>query len=65
VTVPDELDRLALLLEALAINAEQHCCVADDLTPGQMRGTFLMYAEALRATRGYLGAIKKFVEVTT
>ena len=63
-TLPDELRRLSALLEALAINAEQFCCVADNLTPGQLRGAFLIYAEALRSTRGYLGAIQKRAEVT-
>ena len=63
-TIPESLQKLGVLLEALAINAEQFCCVADDLTPGQLRGAFLIYAEALRSARGYLGAIQKRAEVT-
>ena len=63
-SVPAELERLGVLLGALATNAEQFCCTADTLTPGELRGAFLTYAEALRAARGYLGSIKQLAEVT-
>ena len=61
-SVPGELEKLGVLLEALAVNAEQFCCTADSLTPGELRGAFLVYAEALRAARGYLGAVQKLAE---
>jgi hypothetical protein len=63
-TVPDELAKLGVLLEALATNAEMFCVVADDLTPGELRGAFLVYADALRAAGGYVGSIQTLAEVT-
>jgi hypothetical protein len=62
-TVADQLERLAAILEALALNAEQFCVAADDLTPGEMRGAFLVYADALRAARGHVGSIQQLAEV--
>lgn len=63
-TLPAHLERLSVLLEALAINAEQFCCAADNLTPGELRGAFLVYAEALRSGRGYLDSLRQRVEKT-
>ena len=61
-TIPEELRKLEALLAAMKINAEQFACVADDLTPGQLRGAMLMYAELLDSARGYLGAVIKLHE---
>jgi hypothetical protein len=61
-TVPGELERLGVLLDALAVNGEQFACVADNLTPGQMRGAFISFAGAVRAIRGHLGAVKQLAE---
>lgn len=61
-TLPDELEKFGALLEALAANAEQFALQSDSYGPGVQRAAFVAYAGALRAARGYLGAIQKLSE---